>query len=114
MSQHNMYTHAYIVRQGRAGQCIAENIPAVEQTYTIPNSSTTTPLNTSAYTGTLSEGCTRPNHRDPNNALSRANDQVMREAVWCTAFRATKPTVKSAAMNTVLAMGEAVAWVQIW
>lgn len=89
-------------------------VPVVEQTYTTPNSITTTPLNTSAYTGTFSVGCTRHSHFDPNSALSRANDQVIRDAVWCTAFRATKVTVNIAAMNTVLPMGESRACVHSW
>lgn len=54
-----------------------------------------------------------PNHLEPKRASSRANDQVIREAVWCTALSATQETAKREAMKTVPAMGELVACVQM-
>ena len=63
--------------------------------------------------GTFSSSCTMPNHLEPKRASSRANDQVIREAVWCTALSATQETAKREAMKTVPAMGELVACVQM-
>ena len=63
--------------------------------------------------GTFSSSCTTPNHREPKRASSRANDQVIREAVWCTALIATQEMVKREAMKIVTAMGELVACVQM-
>lgn len=50
--------------------------------------------------------------REKKRASSRAKDQVSREAVWWTAFRATRETTKSAAMKIVAATGEWVAFSQ--
>lgn len=60
---------------------VKEGSPVVEQTQTIPTSSTAAPSRRMAQTGTPRVGCIEERREEKNRASSRAKDHVSREAV---------------------------------